>query len=179
MISYYCGPQTVGILRNYRRLMSNGLVLSGFPNLGRERLRQEPYLVLAPTTTISLNVPVELNFFYEPRTHLGSSGVGYGKEPRLCAAPVMGYPTYGIWMTPYRLISITSPNELFMWKLMFLCDGEIQAAHSPKAVDTSTESNIPNCPSCWQAWLAALVQMSRYVMTVSYTHLTLPTTPYV
>ena len=166
MISYYCGPQTVGILRNYRRLMSNGLVLSGFPNLGRERLRQEPYLVLAPTTTISLNVPVELNFFYEPRTHLGSSGVGYGKEPRF-AAPVMGYPTYGIWMTPYRLISITSPNELFMWKLMFLCDGEIQAAHSPKAVDTSTESNIPNCPSCWQAWLAALVQMSGYVMIFS------------
>ena len=60
MISYYCGPQTVGILRNYRRLMSNGLVLSGFPNLGRERLRQEPYLVLVPTTTISLNVPVPL-----------------------------------------------------------------------------------------------------------------------
>ena len=51
----HCGPQTVGILRNYRRLMSNGIVLSGFPNLGRERLRQEPYLVLAPTTTLSLN----------------------------------------------------------------------------------------------------------------------------
>ena len=96
-------------------------------------------MVLAPTT-LSLNAPVELNFFYEPHIHLGSSWVGYGEKTRLYAAPVMGYPKYGIWMTPYRLISITSPYELLMWKVFFLCDGEIQSAHSPKAVDTSTES---------------------------------------
>ena len=106
--------------------MSIGLVSSEYTNQGRERLRQEPYLVLAPTTTLSLNVPVELNFFYEPHTHLGSSWVGYGKKTRLYAAPVMGYPKYGIWMTPYRLISITSPYELFTWKAIFLCDGETQ-----------------------------------------------------
>ena len=164
MISHYCGLQTVGILRNYQRLMSVGLVSSEFTNQGRERLRQEPYLVLAPTTTISLNVPVELNFFYEPHTSLGSSKVGYGKEPRLCVAPVMVYPDYGNWMTPYRVINITSPYELFMWKVIFLCDGQIQSAHSPKAADTSTESNILNRLSYWQAWLAALVQMSGYVM---------------
>ena len=47
MSSHYCGPQTVGILRNYQRLMRIGLVLSGFTNQDRECLRQEPYLVLS------------------------------------------------------------------------------------------------------------------------------------
>ena len=96
MSSHNCGPHTVGILRNYQRLMGIGLVPSEFTNQGRERLRQEPVLVLVPTTTISSNVPIELNFFYEPHTYLGSSRVGYGKEPRLCVAPVMGYLKYGI-----------------------------------------------------------------------------------
>ena len=132
----HCGPQTVGILRNYRRLMSNGLVLSGFPNLGRERLRQEPYLVLASTTTISLDVPVELNFCYGPHTYLSFSRVKYGQKPRLYTAPVMRYLKYGIWMTPYWVISITSPYELYMWKVIFLCDGQIRVAHLPKAADT-------------------------------------------
>ena len=66
MSSHYCGPQTVGILRNYQKLMSIGLVSSGLTNQERECLRQEPYLVLASTTTILLDVPVELNFCYGP-----------------------------------------------------------------------------------------------------------------
>ena len=129
MSSHHCGPQTVGILRNYQRLMSIRLVLSGFTNQERECLRQEPYLVLASTTIISLNVPVELNFCYGPHTCLGFSRVKYGQKPRLYVAPVMCYLKYGIWMTPYWVISVTSPYELYMWKVIFLCDGEIWVAH--------------------------------------------------
>ena len=82
MSSHYCGPQTVGILRNYQRLMKIGLVSSGFTNQERECLRQEPYLVLASTTTILLDVPVELNFCYEPHIYLRSSRVKYGQKLR-------------------------------------------------------------------------------------------------
>ena len=67
MSSHDRGPQTVGILRNKQRLMSIRLVSLGFTNWERECLRQEPYLVLASTTTISLDVPVELNFSYDAR----------------------------------------------------------------------------------------------------------------
>ena len=167
MSSHDRGPQTVGILRNYQRLMSIRLVSLGFTNQDREGLRQEPYMVLASTTTISLNVPVELNFCYEPHACLGFSRVKYGQELRLYTAPVMCYLKYGIWMTPYWVISVTSPYELYMWKVIFLCDGEIRVAHLPKAIDTSIKSYLPTSLSCWQALLAALVQMSRYVMIFS------------
>jgi len=140
MNSHYCGPQTVGILRNHQRLIKIGLVLSEFTNQERECLRQEPYLVLASTTTILLDVPVELNFCYEPNACLSSSRVKYCQKLRLCTASVMDYSKYGIWMTPYWVISITSPYELYMWKVIFLCDGEIWVAHLPQAVNTSIES---------------------------------------
>mgnify|MGYP007008020797 FL=1 len=71
MSSHDRGPQTVGILRNYQSLMSIRLVSLGFTNQDREGLRQEPYMVLASTTTISLNVPVKLNLCYEPHGCLG------------------------------------------------------------------------------------------------------------
>ena len=90
MSSHDRGPQTVGILRNNQRLMSIRLVSLGFTNQDREGLRQEPYMVLASTTTISLDVPVELNFCYGPHTCLGSSGVKYGQKLRLYVASVMG-----------------------------------------------------------------------------------------
>ena len=101
MSSHDRGPQTVGILRNNQRLMSIRLVSLEFTNQDREGLRQEPYMVLASTTTISLNVPVKLNFCYEPRGFLSSSRVNHGQKLRLYNAPVMCYLKYGIWMTPY------------------------------------------------------------------------------
>ena len=70
-------------------------------------------------------------------------------------------------MTPYWVISVTSPYELYMWKVIFLCDGETWVAHLPQAIDTSIKSYLPTSLSCWQALLAALVQMSRYVMIFS------------
>ena len=70
-------------------------------------------------------------------------------------------------MTPYWVISVTSPYELYMWKVIFLCDGEIWVARLPKAIDTSIKSYLPTSLSCWQALLAALVQKSRYVMIFS------------
>ena len=56
-------------------------------------------MVLVSTTTISLDVPVLLNFCYEPHICLSSSGVKYEQKPRLYVAPVMDYLKYGIWMT--------------------------------------------------------------------------------
>ena len=162
----HCGPQSVWSLRIFRKLVNIRLVSPEFPNQGRERLRQEPYLVLVPTT-ISMNAWIALNFFYEPHIYLGSSWDEYGEEFRLYTAPVMCRPEYGIWTIAYRVISITSSYELYMWKVIFLCDGEMWVAHLPQAVDTSIESYIPFRPSCWQALLAALVQMSRYVMIFS------------
>ena len=103
---------------------------------------------------------------YVPITAL--YGGGYVKDIGLCVTPIINYSDCGIWVMLYRSISITSPYELFMWKLFFLCDGEIQAVHSyHQAVDTSTESNVPTRFSNWQAWLAVLVQMSGYVMIFS------------
>ena len=79
----------------------------------------------------------------------------------------MFYLKYGIWVTTYWVISITSPYELYMWKVIFLCDGQIWIAHLPQALDTSIKSYIPTRLSFWQASLAALVQMSRYDMIFS------------
>ena len=166
MNSHDRGPQTVGISRNYRTLMSIRLVSLGVTNQDREGLRQEPYMVLASTTTISLNVPVELNLFYEPHAYLGSSRDEYGKGLRSYTAPVMRYLKYGIWMTPYWVISVTSPYELYMWKVIFLCDGETWVAHLHQAIDTSIKS-LPTSLSCWRALLAALVQKSICVMIFS------------
>ena len=128
----HCGPQNIGNLRIYRKLVNVRLVSSEFPNQGKDCLRQEPCSVLVPTT-ISLNAPVALNLSYEPHIHLGSSWDEYGERSRLYTAPVMCCPEYGIWTTTYRVISITSPYELFMWKLFFPCDGKIQSVHSTKA----------------------------------------------
>ena len=91
----HCGPQNVWSLRVFRKLVNIRLVSPEFPNQGRERLRQEPYLVLVPTT-LSLNAPVALNFFYEPHIHLGSSWDEYGEEfvcilPPSCVVQSMGF----------------------------------------------------------------------------------------
>ena len=124
-------------------------------------------MVLASTTIISLNVPVKLNLCYEQHGFLSSSRVNHGQGLRLWTASVMCYLKYGIWMTPYWVISVTSPYELYMWKVIFLCDGEIWVARLPKAIDTSIKSYLPTSLSCWRALLAALVQKSRYVMIFS------------
>ena len=70
-------------------------------------------MVLIPST-ISMNVPVELNFLYELRIHLSSLWVGYIEKTRLCAKLVMRYSDYGIWVMSYSKIGVTSAYEFFM-----------------------------------------------------------------
>ena len=136
MNSHPCVPQTVGILWNHERLISFRLVLLVFTNLDRHCLGQEPYMVLVSTTT-SLNVPVKLNLCKEQYVFLGCSREKHEHKPRLYTAPVMEHLKYGIRVTPYWVISVTSPYELYMWKLIFLCAGEIWLARLHQAVDTS------------------------------------------
>ena len=166
MNSHPCVPQTVGILWNHERLISFRLVLLVFTNLDRHCLGQEPYMVLVSTTT-SLNVPVKLNLCKEQYVFLGCSREKHEHKLRLYTAPVMEHLKYGIRVTPYWVISVTSPYELYMWKVIFLCAGEIWLARLHQAIDTSLKSYLLTCLSCWQAQLAALVQLSRYVMISS------------
>ena len=166
MNSHPCVPQTVGILWNHERLISFRLVLLVFTNLDRHCLGQEPYMVLVSTTT-SLNVPVKLNLCKEQCVFLGCSREKHDHKLRLYTAPVMEHLKYGIRVTPYWVISVTSPYELYMWKVIFLCAGEIWLARLHQAIDTSLKSYLLTCLSCWQAQLAALVQLSRYVMISS------------
>ena len=109
----------------------------------------------------------KLNLCKEPYVFLGCSREKHEHKPRLYTAPVMGHLKYGIRVTPYWVISVTSPYELYMWKVIFLCAGEIWLARLHQAIDTSIKSYLLTCLSCWQAQLAALVQMSRYVMIFS------------
>ena len=123
-------------------------------------------MVLVPST-LSINVPADMNFLYELRIHHGSLRVGYVKKLRLCVTLIMGYPDYEIWVMTYRAISITSSYEFSMWKLMFLHDRESLPVVANQVIDTGIELHILTILSYWQVWLAVLVQMSGYCMISS------------
>ena len=87
------GPRVPHVGKNqwiYWKLVCIRLGISNCPNKGRKYLRQEPAMVLVPST-ISMNVPVELNFLYELRIHLSSLWVGYVEKTRLYATLAMRY----------------------------------------------------------------------------------------
>ena len=100
-----------------------------FSKTGRKLLRQEPLSALEPST-LSMNVPVELNLLRRKCYHHGSLRAGNTKRLRMYATTVMHYSNCGIWVMSYSMIGVTSPYEFFMWTMTSSHDGETRAARS-------------------------------------------------